>query len=111
VFVEILNLHSHSDRDITISIKEDTDNYLLIETNYIVDVASVMIQSYSDSSTSALDNANLYFKDSDVDMFDFQTIFNIIENTNIDVASIIINSEDIDDSEVTTSKSIYKITL
>jgi hypothetical protein len=110
VFVEILNLHSHSDRDITISVKEDTDNYLLIETNYIVDLTSVMIQSYSDSSTSTLDNANLYFKDSDVDMFDFQTIFNIIENTNIDVSTVI-NTGEIDDSEVTTGKSIYKITL
>ena len=48
VFVEILNLHAHTDREIVVYIKEDATNYLFIKRNFILNINSVQIMTYSD---------------------------------------------------------------
>ena len=52
VFVEIVELHSNTDRSIIINVKEDTINYLMVKQNYVININSITIKSYSDRSTS-----------------------------------------------------------
>lgn len=51
--IEVLNFHSHSERNITIYVKEKTDNYLMIGNSYIVNVTQVTILSYSEKSEAS----------------------------------------------------------
>lgn len=47
VFIELLNFHSHSDRNITINVMENTRNEVMLFMNYIVNITEVKIVPYS----------------------------------------------------------------
>ena len=47
VFIEILNFHSNSNRSISIFLKEFTTSYVMQAKNYIINMTSVSIDSYS----------------------------------------------------------------
>jgi hypothetical protein len=49
VFTDILNFHSHKMAYITVLIKEDTITYLEDDTNFIMNVTSFKMDTYSDS--------------------------------------------------------------
>ena len=51
VFVELLNYHSHQDRNISIYVKEYTQNYVYLFNSFIVNITHVEIMSYSDDDT------------------------------------------------------------
>ena len=51
VFVELLNYHSHHDRNISIFVKENTQNYFYVDNNFIVNITLVEMLSYSDDET------------------------------------------------------------
>lgn len=61
VFVEILNFHSHSDCNITIYVKELTENVIGLNLNYILNITKVEVWSYSDSNPISPRNADIYF--------------------------------------------------
>ena len=52
VFVELLNFHSNTARTINIFIKENTESYVDLGFNYIINMTSVNISPYSSTSSS-----------------------------------------------------------
>jgi hypothetical protein len=51
-FIEVLNLHSHSTRQITINLMESTINYLPELSSYIINTTSVTLKPYSNTLTT-----------------------------------------------------------
>ena len=82
-FVEILNYHSHSNNSINIYVMENTDNYMLWNSNYVINITSVSVQSYSSISASTQKYANIYIKSKDVSMFTNKTIFWILKDNTL----------------------------
>lgn len=85
VFVELLNLRSHSDVEITINI------------------TSVTIQTYSIYSTSP-GSATLFVRQYEIDMFNEETTFNILINNTLSLSTIL-NSSSITDAQRTLLSS------
>lgn len=52
VFVELLNFHANTARTINVYLKENTQNYIDLSFNYIINITSVTITSYSATSSS-----------------------------------------------------------
>ena len=52
VFVELLNFHSNNARTINIYLKENTESYVDLGFNYIINMTSVNISPYSSTSSS-----------------------------------------------------------
>ena len=102
-FVEILNYHSHSNNSINIYVMENTDNYMLWNSNYIINITSVSVQSYSLMSTSTQKYANIYIKNKDVSMFANKTIFWILKDNTLRLHDKI-NYELVMDEEISNSK-------
>ena len=102
-FVEILNYHSHSNNSINIYVMENTDNYMLWNSNYIINITSVSVQSYSLISTSTQKYANIYIKNKDVSMFANKTIFWILKDNTLKLNDKI-NNELIMNEEILNSK-------
>lgn len=88
VFVEILNLHSHSERSINVHIKENTVNYISQESLFIINMTLVNIESYSDTEEEA-SHASLFGVNYDVNTRSYSTITNILVNTTLNLAEII----------------------
>jgi len=112
-FMEILNYHSHTEKDIVVNIKESTDNYVGFNLNYIVNISSVSLDSYSSVNTANPDNANIYFVNeyqfsskinriiSNLD--DDKSLFVMMNDTSVSVQDILDLSK-IDDQEEATGK-------
>ena len=77
VFIEILNFHSHSDRNINIYLKENTTHYMTQTRNYIVNITQVNFDSYSDVLEEP-GRAQIYGIDYDFPIFSPETVTNII---------------------------------
>ena len=85
VFLEILNLSSHSDRNITINLKESTTNEMMALQAYIINVTNVEIRSYSDSAFAPRP-ANIFVSDFAVPYFTSKTRFNIVKEPTLKLA-------------------------
>ncbi|CAI2379456.1 unnamed protein product [Moneuplotes crassus] len=83
VFVELLNIRSHSEDSITIFLKENTIVNIEKGYNYIANISSVKIESYGSSSQSG--RATLYVRQSAVEMFNSQTLFNLVVNRTLNI--------------------------
>ena len=88
-FVEILNYHSHSNRTITVNILENTENYMLWKSNFVINMTLVKIQSYSITNPSSPQRANIYIKSEGVRMLSSQTVFWILNDTTLRLNDIL----------------------
>ena len=52
VFVELLDFHSNSDRTINVYLRENTESYIDLSFNYIINITTVNILTYSISSNT-----------------------------------------------------------
>ena len=52
VFVELLNFHANTARTINVYLKENTQNYVDLSFNYIINITTVTISSYSTTSSN-----------------------------------------------------------
>ena len=52
VFVELLNFHANTARTINVYLKENTQNYVDLNFNYIINITTVTISSYSTTSSN-----------------------------------------------------------
>jgi len=84
VFLELLNIRSHSDVQITIYVKENTIINLQKGYNYIANISSVIIESYS-GTFSIPGKATLYVKQSVLNMFNIKTQFNLVSNNTLNL--------------------------
>ena len=89
VFVELMNYHAHSNRTINVFLREGTINELQIAKNYIINTTLVNFKSYSTLSTSIPQKAILMMKDTNVTMFSPLTLFNILNNTFLNIDTVI----------------------
>ena len=88
-FVEILNYFSHSDKNITVFVKEYTNNMLLWESSYIVNITMVTVETYTESKNVIPSYATLTIKESGVTKLTQKTVFNILKNTDLRLSSIL----------------------
>ena len=82
-FVEILNYHSHSNRTINVYLLENTDNYLLWKSNFVINMTLVVVQSYSVNTPSSPQMANIFIKSEGVSMLSSQTVFWILMDNSL----------------------------
>ena len=102
VFVELLNYHSHSNRNITVNIMEGTTNYLMIGNNYIVNITQVTIQPYSDNMLTEPGKASIVGLDNGVLEFTAGTSYNLLQSLELKVTEMIYDNNQITESEKTT---------
>ena len=102
VFVELLNYHSHSDRNITVNIMKNTTNYLMIGNNYIVNITQVTIQPYSDNMLIDPGKASIVGLDNESLEFTAGTSYNLLQSLELKVAEMIYNNDQITENEKTT---------
>ena len=100
-FVELLNYHSHSNSSITIHIMEDTINYILVDSNYIINITQVTIKPYSNGS-GVPNKATIVGREDNVVYFSSNSMFNLINDTTLNTDENIYNVSEIDDSSKTT---------
>ena len=105
-FVEILNYHSHSNSTISVFIKENTEHNMLYNSNYVINITQVTVESYSDLEFVTPDYANIIMKNSGVIKLSTKTIFNIIKHTTLRFDNIT-NSGEISIQEENNSKNIH----
>ena len=91
--MEILNYHSHSDNNITVKVKEFTENQLLYEMNYIINITQVTVETYSASGTGIPGYANITIKDQDVVLITSKSVFNIMKHSSLRLMSILKQDE------------------
>ena len=92
-FVEILNYHAHSDHNITVKVKKNTQNLLLKESAYIVNVTQVTIDTYSEDEDDTLSYADIIIKDQDVVMITAKSVFNIMKHTTLRLMTVLNQAE------------------
>ena len=89
-FVEILNLHSHSNRTINVYIQTGTTLYVIPDSMYIINVSKVNILTYTSTSSSTV-RPKIYSVLSGVTLISPKTLFNIISNTTLNLNPQITN--------------------
>ena len=112
VFVEILNYHSHNDRNITVSVMENTTNYIMAESSYIVNVTKVTIKPYSKDLSIEPNRAIIVAIDNGVLSDTKGTSLNILSNYDLNMDEMITNNPGITSSEkdqITLSRYIFCI--
>jgi len=85
-FVEILNIHSHSSRSITINLMESTRNILHEHSAYLINATSVTIKSHAPDQPQPRP-AEIYVMAGSEFEFEKSTRFNIISNTALQLSS------------------------
>ena len=99
VFVELLNYHSHSDRNISVYVMENTQNYMHLFRNYIVNTTYVEILPYSNNDTAIPSKPTIIAMD-EASLTDTKgTSLNILQNYDLRVAEAITENPDISESE------------
>ena len=93
-FIEILNYHSHSSRTVNIYLMENTTNYLMQNTNYVINMTMVNIESYSLISNSP-SRATIYGILSSIPIFSSTTITNIIVDSTLRLNQVLSPGKDI----------------
>ena len=114
VFVEMLNLHSHTDRDIVVYIKEDTVNYLHVSQNYIVNINSVKIMTYSDIFSNAANRATIIGTDIEnvSPIYTISTSFSILKSKQLLMEEKVSQSEyiiDLDKETINYEASVIMV--
>jgi hypothetical protein len=84
VFSEINNQFAHSDSNLFINIKEGTKVFLEDDINFLINITSVTIQSYSDSSEEPL-RATIVATKFEQASQSKKTAFNILAHSDIDL--------------------------
>ena len=98
VFVEMLNYHANTKRTINIYLKENTESYVDLGFNYIINMTTVKIKSYSSTSSSpskATIIAGEQNSPSQVNIteyFNNWTSFNLLKNTQLRIKQQILSS-------------------
>ena len=88
-FLEIMELFSNSENEITIYIKENTTVYIEDSTIFLLDIGFLMIDVYRDFNS---DNnlANIITTDSSIIKFSKKAAFNIMKDSTIDIQNKIL---------------------
>ena len=87
VFVELLNFMSNSNAQVKIHLKEQTAVFLENDLNYLINLESVQIDSYSDSSGEA-DQAIIVETDSPVPLIHDSTRFMPLTSADLDTTIV-----------------------
>ena len=82
-FVEILNYHAHSDHNVTVKVKEFTENQMLYQRNYIVNMTQVIVETYSESGIGTPGYANITVMNKNVRLLSQKSVFNIMKHTTL----------------------------
>lgn len=109
-FAEILNYHAHSDRKITVFVKERTSNQLLWKSNFIVNITQVKIDTYSDSTTSTPDYADISIKSSEVEFLSKKTAFNVLKHTTLRLSTVL-RKDEMANYEISNGKKFPTLSL
>ena len=100
-FVEILNYHSHTDRNLTIYLMEYTRNELPVGTGNIINITNVEIRPYTLRASVDPDKASIVGIDrNDIDS-DPSTSFNILKSYELRFDEIVTNSSSLTPIEKT----------
>ena len=89
-FIEIMNLHSHTNRTINIYVKTGTTLHVMPDYMYLINISKVNLLTYTSSSSSPA-RPQIYSVLSGVTLLSPKTMFNIISDTQINVTSLILN--------------------
>ena len=99
---EILNYFSHTDKEVSIYLKEGTENSVYLEdaTAYFLNLTTVSILSYSDSSPSSPGKAFLITTDNSIEKLSKKAAFHIMKSFNLEISSVIGSpNSDLSDNE------------
>ena len=88
-------------------IKENTEHNMLHNSNYVINISHVIVESYSDLDFVIPDYANIIMKNSGVIKLSAKTVFNIIKHTSLRLDNIV-NSGEITIQEENNSKNILE---
>ena len=99
VFVELLNYHSHSDRNISVYVMENTESYLHVFNNYIVNITYVEIMTYSSNESAIPSKANITSLEQSTLVDSPGTSLNILRNYELRITEAINGKPDITDAE------------
>jgi hypothetical protein len=83
-FIEILNIHSHTERTVSVYLKELTTSYMNHGQNYMVNMTKVNIESYTDGINSP-GRAIIYAVDYDLTIFSPVSVFNLLVNSTLNL--------------------------
>ena len=108
VFIDIFNRLSNSDISVNIYVMENTYNYLLVNTIKFMNITSVSIDSYSEYNSVDPKHARFIITDNEIDMLTERTIFNIIQNTTLNLLDIS-NMEQVETDEILGSSDYVMI--
>ena len=106
VFVELLNFHSHSVRTINVYLKENTKNYVDLSFNYIINITTVIISSYSSTSstpskaTLVAGEVNDPTQANITSYYSNTTIFNILLSTKLNKSKLTLHSTLLNSTEL-----------
>ena len=78
-FVEIFNIHSHSNRSISVLISEKTQNILELRKNIIMNITQVSVDVYSEYNPSNPQRAHITVVETPVDLKSPSTVFSIMK--------------------------------
>lgn len=83
VFIELFNLHSHSDLNFTVLIHEKTANILEMRKNIIMNITQVSIDTYSEYNPTDPGRANITVVETPVGLESPSTVFSILKNVKL----------------------------
>ena len=98
-FIEILNYHSHSDRNLTIYLMENTRNGLPISKASIINITNVDIKSYTNQEYTEPDKATIIGMDDAEILASPSTSFSIMKSYELRFDDMVTNSSYITDEE------------
>ena len=108
-FVEVLNYHAHTDRNLTIYLMENTRNELRIGTGHIVNISHVEINSYTLDSRDPEKATVVGMEEADI-VANPTTSFSILKSYEHRFDEIITNNSDISDQDkLKISLEVYLI--
>ena len=99
-FVEVLNYHSHSDRNLTINLMEYTRNELTVGAGHFINVTNIEIRPYI-LRTVDPDKAYLIGKNSADIVSDPSTSFSILKSYELRFDKMVTNNDEFTDLEKT----------
>ena len=81
VFIEMFNLHQHTDATINIFVMEATDNYLPFDLIQILNITQVNVEAYTESDYYEPRNANFRLVETVNGIGTLRSLMSIIQNT------------------------------
>ena len=106
VFVELLNFHANTARTINVYLKENTKNYVDLSFNYIINITTVTISSYSTTSstpskaTIVAGEANNPTQANITAYYSNTTVFNILLSTKLNTSKQIFSNSLLSSTEL-----------